>query len=137
MLIDDKLVMFDDDSAACSASGTVLSTGISVGDYDISPGTEVKVEFLVATDFAASSASATVSFSLIKADDEDLTSNVEVLYTTPDFLIGTLVAGYDIPGFRSVPSEVEGYVGLRMNCGAIAISSGALFGCLTIDLDQH
>lgn len=139
MILDNNLVLSGAISAAgvvtgqaVNGAGNITSTntidmgplalgGNQVGDVGAGEALEIEISVLTAPTVGTN-----VKFQLIQADDAALTTNVQVINSTDDIPIASLVAGALVPLHydRAAPYAPKRYVGLRyVNTGAIATAS--------------
>lgn len=147
-MITDKLTIL---SGAVSAAGAVSGQAIAAASVvstnaidtgprtiganqpaDLGVGEEIDINVSVLT---APTAATSIQFSIIQADDAALTSNVQVLVSTPSIAIASLPVGTLVPlSMRSAaPLAPKRYIGLRYDVTGTNTSAGTYFASVVAD----
>ena len=142
MILDKNLTLSENQAITTTAisenviqlpeSGTVYGEGAPI-PRNLGPGQEVPILIQVTEDFATLTS---LTISLETADDAALSTNAEVIYTTPPIAVADLKAGYRT-SVRVLPDHVlRDFIGIRYTRAGSNATAGKITAAIGTEVNS-
>lgn len=127
MILDKQNIFSDGQAITATADSTNI---IDLGSTRMGEGEPIPLNIQVEESFTAAGA-ATLTVSVL-CDDNEAFSSAQTLYTSPAIGKATLVKGYRLPGFSTLPIGTERYIKLVYTVATGPMTTGKINAALVL-----